>query len=171
MTGIERLNNASRREAFDALLACCGSTKWAQRMVEARPFDSLAAIEETAARVWWELRPGDWWEAFAAHPKIGERKAASSQPAQSSAWSEAEQSGARDAAGAMLAELAAANRDYEERFGYIFIVCATGKSAAEMLALCGQRLTNDAETELRVAAEEQRKITGIRLRKLVGTER
>jgi OHCU decarboxylase len=169
MTGIERLNNASRREAFDALLACCGSAKWAQRMVEARPFDSLAALQEAAARVWWELRPGDWWEAFAAHPKIGERKATSPQPAQSSAWSEVEQSGTRDAAGEILAELAAANRAYEERFGYIFIVCATGKSAAEMLALCRGRLSNDAETELRVAAEEQQKITEIRLRKLIET--
>ncbi|HZS08404.1 MAG TPA: 2-oxo-4-hydroxy-4-carboxy-5-ureidoimidazoline decarboxylase [Blastocatellia bacterium] len=167
MTGIERLNNASREEAFAALLACCGSTRWAQRMVEARPFADPSALQETAERIWWELRPQDWLEAFASHPKIGERPAAGHQPAQSSRWAEAEQAGTRSAASETLDDLAEANRAYQEKFGYIYIVCATGKSGEEMLELCRRRLGNDHETELRVAADEQRKITAIRLDKLL----
>jgi OHCU decarboxylase len=123
----------------------------------------LAAADE----IWWSLAAHDWLEAFAAHPQIGGRRAAREQDAQAQSWSEQEQSGARDAEQSTLDELAAANRAYQEKFGHIFIVCATGKTAAEMLALLRARLPNDAATELRNAAEEQRKITKLRLEKLL----
>ncbi len=165
---LAQLNDAPREEAFATLLSCCGSLSWAQRMAAARPFAAVAALLATADRIWWELRPSDWLEAFASHPRIGERKAATPQSAQASAWSAQEQAEAQTSADEIRAALAEANRAYEERFGYIYIVCATGKSSEEMLALCQQRLSNDYETELQIAAEEQRKITEIRLRKLMG---
>ncbi len=124
----------------------------------------LAAADE----VWWSLSESDWLEAFGAHPKIGESQTARAQDAQARDWSEAEQAGARDAAHATLAELAAANRIYEAKFGYIFIVCATGKTAAGMLASLHARLSNAAGVELRLAAAEQGKITKLRLEKLLG---
>ncbi len=168
ITQIEDLDNASREEAFNALLACCGSTKWAQRMVEARPFGSTALLLETADRIWYELRPDDWLDAFAGHPRIGERRSAQNQSKQSDQWSKAEQAGMDTASTDVLTALVEANREYEAKFGYIFIVCATGKSSEEILSLCKLRLDNDYEAELHIAAEEQRKITAIRSRKLVG---
>jgi OHCU decarboxylase len=166
--GIRTLNGASREEAFASFLACCGSMKWAQRMVESRPFADSASLCQTAERIWWELRPDDWLEAFASHPRIGERKTAQNQPARSSEWSAQEQSGTSDTTAETLSALAEANREYQDKFGYIYIVCATGKNAEEMLALCRQRLDNDPEAEFIAAAEEQRKITEIRLKKLIG---
>lgn len=166
--GLARLNEATREEAFAMLLACCGSLNWAQRMAAARPFADLTTLLQTAERIWWELRPSDYLEAFASHPRIGEHKAAPKQSTQSAVWSEQEQAGTRQAAEETMRALAEANRAYEERFGYIYIVCATGKNSEEMLALCQQRLAHDHETELQIAAEEQRKITEIRLRKLIG---
>jgi 5-hydroxyisourate hydrolase / 2-oxo-4-hydroxy-4-carboxy-5-ureidoimidazoline decarboxylase len=133
-------------------------------MESRRPYRDIAELLETADRVWWSLTPADWREAFAAHPRIGEKK--QDQEDRSRRWSEEEQSGAAGAREAVLADLAEANRIYEERFGYIFIVCATGKSAEEMLALLRARLKNDPETEVRIAAEEQRKITRLRLEKM-----
>lgn len=168
MTSLEQLNTEPREKVFDAFLSCCGSMKWAMMMVEARPFADVASLHETAERIWWQLRPGDWLEAFASHPKIGERKAEQIVSEQSSKWSASEQAGINNAANETLAALAKANREYEERFGYIFIVCAAGKSSEEMLALCRQRLANDHEIEIQNAAEEQRKITAIRLDKLLG---
>lgn len=168
--GIARLNAASREEAERLLLGCCGSTNWARGMVERRPFRGISELQETADQVWWELGREDWLEAFSRHPKIGERAAAHSTPAQTRRWSEEEQAGATGARQDVLATLAEANRAYEARFGYIFIVCATGKSSEEMLALLEDRLQNDPDTELRVAAEEQRRITRLRLEKLLRTE-
>lgn len=121
---------------------------------------------ETADRVWWELGPEDWLEAFRGHPKIGERASADG-ALETRRWSSAEQSGTRGARADVLEALANANRTYEARFGYIFIVCAAGKSAEEMLALLDQRLQNDPGAEIRVAAEEQCKITRLRLEKLL----
>lgn len=136
-------------------------------MESRRPYRDTADLLETADRVWWALTPADWREAFAAHPRIGEKQQDGED--RSRRWSTEEQSGAAGARAAVLAELTEANRLYEERFGHIFIVCATGKSAGEMLALLRARLDNDPndpETELRTAAEEQRKITRLRLEKL-----
>ena len=132
-------------------------------MASRRPYRDTADLLETADRVWWSLAPADWREAFEAHPRIGEKKLDGED--RSRRWSEDEQADAAGARTAVLADLAEANRIYEERFGHIFIVCATGKSADEMLGLLRARLGNDPESELRIAAEEQRKITRLRLLK------
>jgi OHCU decarboxylase len=166
---LARLNALDAAEAERELLKCCGSEAWARRMAARRPFGAAQELLTAADEIWRSLDAGDWLEAFAAHPKIGGKRAAREQDAQAAAWSEQEQSGARDAEQTTLDELAAANRDYEARFGHIFIVCATGKTASEMLALLRARLPNDAATELGNAAEEQRKITRLRLEKLLTT--
>jgi OHCU decarboxylase len=166
MTGdVGQLNALSPEEAFTALLQCCGSVKWARRVADERPFADTHELLLTADHVWWSLEAPDWLEAFGAHPKIGEKKAAAS--SESSRWAAQEQSGASLASSETLNELTKANHDYERRFGYIFIVCATGKSADEMLALLHVRLKNEPDTELRIAAEEQRRITHLRLEKLL----
>jgi OHCU decarboxylase len=122
---------------------------------------------QKAEAVWWSLDRDDWWEAFRSHPKIGEKKALAKVSTQSEDWSGQEQAGIHDAVTQTLVELAKLNREYEEKFGFIFIVCATGKSSEEMLAILKSRIGNDLETELPVAASEQAKITKIRLRKLL----
>ncbi|HZH32319.1 MAG TPA: 2-oxo-4-hydroxy-4-carboxy-5-ureidoimidazoline decarboxylase [Pyrinomonadaceae bacterium] len=168
--GLARLNSLSAEEAETELLKCCGSTVWARALSARRPFGDAPQLLAAADEVWWSLSERDWLEAFAAHPRIGGREpAARAQHAQAEGWSEQEQAGARAAAQATLDELAAANRAYEEKFGHIFIVCATGKTAEEMLALLRARLPNEADTELRNAAAEQGKITKLRLEKLLTT--
>ena len=149
------------------MLKCCGSSRWAEGVAACRPFRNVAELLEAADRVWRELSPEDWLEAFRSHPKIGERKAAAEVSEESHRWSEREQAGAREASAATLAALAEANKVYEEKFGFIFIVCAAGKSAAEMLTILDSRLNNERGAELRVAAEEQRRITRLRLQKLL----
>lgn len=148
-------------------MKCCGSRAWANALSAARPFADVEALLHKADSVWWSLSESDWLEAFRAHPKIGEQKAATAQSEQARGWSAREQSGVQDAAAETKAALAAGNQEYEERFGFIFIVCATGKSSEEMLGTLNQRLQNDRGTELRAAAEEQRKITRLRLEKLL----
>ena len=136
-------------------------------MADGRPFADAAELLCKADSIWCSLTSDDWLAAFRSHPKIGEQTAAEKVAEQAQAWSQAEQAGTRDAAPETTRDLASGNREYEQRFGYIFIVCATGKTSAEMLAILRERLNNDAETELRVAAEEQRRITQLRLNKLV----
>jgi OHCU decarboxylase len=136
-------------------------------MAQRRPFHDVALLRQAADQLWWDLGPEDWLEAFSAHPRIGQGAGASAQQAEARRWSEQEQSGTRGAASETMAALAESNRAYEERFGFIFIVCATGRSAAEMLALLEERLENAPDAELRVAAEEQRRITHLRLEKLL----
>jgi OHCU decarboxylase len=167
--GLARLNALDAGEAERELLKCCGSTAWARKLAARRPFGETRELLTTADEIWRSLPADDWLEAFAAHPKIGGKRAAREPDAQAQSWSEQEQSGAREAEQSTLDELAAANRAYEEKFGHIFIVCATGKTAGEMLALLRARLPDDAATELRNAAEEQRKITHLRLEKLLTT--
>ena len=167
MSGLDRLNALPAEEAERELLTCCGSRAWARRMAAARPFPDEAALYETADRTWGELGEADWLEAFRSHPRIGERKAEAGQTAREQAWSAGEQSGMDAAAAATQQAIAEGNRAYEARFGHIYIVCASGRSADEMLALLRSRLGNDPETEIRVAAEEQRRITRIRLEKLL----
>lgn len=161
------LNEIPESKAEAAFLDCCGSRAWARAMVASRPFPLLENLYERAEGVWFLLKPADWLEAFAAHPKIGSSKPAPIQQMRAAAWSSGEQSGVDGAGDAVRDELAEANRLYEHKFGFIFIVCATGKSADEMLAICRARLGNSAETEMRIAADEQRKITEIRLNKLL----
>jgi OHCU decarboxylase len=163
----EHLNSWPRERAEAELLKCCGSSRWARQMTAARPFQDEQELLEKADHIWWSLDGEDWLEAFSHHPKIGEKKAAQAQSAEARRWSEHEQAGATRAATQTLLALAEANRAYERRFGFIFIVCATGKTAAEMLELCEGRLNNAADVELRIAAEEQRRITQLRLKKLL----
>jgi OHCU decarboxylase len=159
---LAELNALDDDAAAIELLRCCGSSRWARAMAAARPFASVAAIEQAADNCWRALAPADILEAFAAHPRIGDRTASS--------WATAEQSGARAATDDVRERQAAGNRAYEARFGYIFIICATGRSAAGMLAELEWRLRNTPAEELRIAAEEQGKITRLRLTKLLGGE-
>lgn len=164
---LERLNVLSPDEARKEFLKCCGSQNWARRVVAERPFVDVAELLGKADSIWWSLESDDWLTAFRGHPKIGEQKAAEKVAEQARVWSEAEQSGIRDAAQEATQALARGNREYEKRFGYIFIVCASGKTADEMLGILRERLRNDPDKELHVAAEEQRKITQLRLQKLL----
>jgi len=136
-------------------------------MSEARPFGNTQHLLGEADRLWSSLNAQDWLEAFRAHPKIGEQKAAARQSEQTQAWSAQEQSSVHEAATSTKAALAQGNRQYERQFGFIFIICATGKTAEEMLSILNRRLQNSPETELEVAADEQRKITRLRLEKLL----
>ena len=149
------------------LAECCGASRWVSGMLSRRPFRSRAVVLSTADEIWRSLGPADWREAFSHHPRIGERKSAMPQTERASTWAAGEQSQVERARDDVRAELATANREYEQRFGYIFIVFATGKSAEGMLALARDRLRNEPDIELRVAAEEQRKITRARLKKLL----
>jgi OHCU decarboxylase len=164
---LSRLNELPEPEATAEFLKCCGSHNWAQRMSASRPFANLEELRKRATDLWWSVESADWLEAFRSHPKIGEKKATAEVSNQSQSWSSQEQSGIASAAASTLSELAQLNREYEEKFGYIFIVCATGKSSDEMLAILRSRIVNIPNDELRVAAAEQAKITEIRLRKLI----
>ena len=157
------LNELDQARADAEFRRCCGSLRWARTMAAARPFATLEAMIDAGDACWAALPADDWLEAFAAHPRIGEQ-----QPG--SAWSSEEQAGMASAADDVRAKLAALNAAYLSRFGYIFIVCATGLSPAEMLSMLEARLSNRPAIELRIAAEEQRRITGLRLAKLAGDE-
>lgn len=156
---LKEFNTLSDESAGRELLRCCGSREWVQAIANARPFQSVAALESEADQIWWRLGPADWLEAFRAHPKIG-GPTSDSQAAQ-------EQAAVGSATISTVTGLAQGNDEYLTKFGYIFIVCATGKSAEEMLAILWSRLANDPEDELRMAAAEQSKIARIRLEKLV----
>jgi len=160
-------NSLTTDEAEKEFLKCCGSKRWAERLIAERPFESLDDLIAKADRVWWDLEPRDWLEAFRSHPKIGEKRAAAATSEQSKRWAEAEQSGVGSAAAQTIQALADLNKEYETKFGYIFIVCASGKGPEEMLAILRNRLGNNPDEELRIAAAEQAKITELRLRKLI----
>ena len=164
---IRKLNELPAEVAEAEFLKCCGSKRWAHEMNEGRPFKTLDELFAEADRVWWSLNESDWLEAFRAHPKIGEKKAATLQSTEAQKWSAQEQSGVAQASPETISELAQRNKQYEDRFGFIFIVCASGKSSEEMLAIINDRMRNDTETELRTAAAEQGKITRLRLEKLL----
>ena len=166
-TKLEELNALSSADAEAEFLKCCGSTKWAHEMTAARPFATEQELFASADDVSSSLEDEDWLEAFRAHPKIGEKRAATAQSQQEQKWSAQEQSGVSEASAGTMAQLAERNREYEDRFGFIFIVCASGKSPDEMLAILNSRIDNDPRTELRIAGEEQRKITRLRLEKLL----
>jgi 2-oxo-4-hydroxy-4-carboxy-5-ureidoimidazoline decarboxylase len=148
------------------LAACCGATRWVDRMVARRPFGSSARLLASARDEWFALGEADWREAFAHHPKVGDRDALGRPFPATAHMSEREQAGVSGATDDVLDALAERNREYERRFGYIFIVCASGKTADEMLARLRARLTNDPATEIRIAAEEQARITELRLLQL-----
>jgi OHCU decarboxylase len=157
--GLDKFNALSPEEAEAQLLRCGGSGQWARAVCAARPFASPEAAWEAADSAWNELDREGWLEAFRSHPRIGDRAV--------SGWESEEQAGARSASEQVSDALARGNRAYEERFGHIYIVFASGKSAEEMLRLLGERLDNDPDTELAAAAAEHRKITRSRLEKLL----
>jgi allantoicase len=157
--GLAKLNAMSAAEATAALVRCCGSSNWAAEMTASRPFADVASLLAAADRRWWQLEEADWLEAFAAHPPIGDKEG--------SAWSRDEQRGTTAITDAIAGELRSANQAYRERHGFVFLICATGKSAAEMLDVLRARIPAAHADEVRTAAEEQAKITRLRLAKLL----
>jgi 2-oxo-4-hydroxy-4-carboxy-5-ureidoimidazoline decarboxylase len=164
---LKSLNDLDAQAAFAALERCCGSSRWVEQMLLLRPFKDKEALLQSADDVWGKLGKDDWLEAFRHHPKIGDINSLREKFASTSQWAQGEQKGVEQASEEILLGLARGNDHYEKRFGYIFIVCATGKSAGEMLALLQERLPNEPEYELHVAMQEQAKITRIRLEKLL----
>jgi OHCU decarboxylase len=165
---VAKINRLPREEAYAELLKCCGSTRWAREVAALKPFWDVTQVVIIGHRVWAELTEEDWLEAFRAHPKIGETKAKAAVTEEEKRWSEGEQARAQEASDSTRAALAEANREYEERFGFIFIICASGRTAEEILAALRERITNDRDTELRAASAEQWNITELRLRKFFG---
>jgi 2-oxo-4-hydroxy-4-carboxy-5-ureidoimidazoline decarboxylase len=164
---LDELNQLPDSDARAALERCCGARAWVARLCEGRPYASRAALLAAAERAADAMTPADWLEAFTHHPRIGDVAGLRAKFASTADWAGDEQRGASAAADATLQALADANQEYAERFGHIFIVFATGKSAAEMLAILRGRLGNTPQRELEIAAGEQRKITRLRLQKLL----
>lgn len=165
---MEHWNKLDPRSAAAAILPCCGSESWASMLSAKRPFQDEQSLMATAKRVWDSLSEADWRQAFDSHPRIGERKAQGSSTTASLAWSASEQSAAMQAEDAEKAALRDANLRYEQRFGWIFIICARGRSAGEILAQIERRLGNTPEDELHEAAREQARITELRLKQWLG---
>ena len=166
-TVLLRWNSLDAESATREILPCCGSRAWADGMAAQRPFASAQQLLAASDAVWADLDEPAWREAFAAHPRIGQQNAPGA-TAQSLAWSSEEQRAATGPDGAARLALAEGNRQYEERFGRIFIVCAAGRSAAEILAILRRRMQNTAAVEMLEAAEQQRQITQLRLRRWLG---
>lgn len=165
--GFERINAMNQAEAEDAFFTCCGSNAWAQKMSERRPFADVSELKLMAYYIWWSLDEQDWFEAFSQHTPIGEKRAPKNAGVTSALWSSEEQRQAHAASEETLKILEEANRVYENRFEFTFLVCAAGKSAGEILTMLYKRLANDRKTEIHNAAEEQLKITQLRLQKLL----
>ena len=177
---ISLLNELPESVACTELLRCCGSPRWVDKMVEARPFASVLHLKAVADRTWWSLPYSEYYTAFQAHPRIGGDVAALRQKFASTtsssngggahhggSWEEGEQSGTKSASEEVLRALAQGNDDYDAKFGHVFLICATGKSASEMLNALEQRISNSAEAEVLIAAGEQAKITYLRIDKLL----
>jgi 2-oxo-4-hydroxy-4-carboxy-5-ureidoimidazoline decarboxylase len=164
---LARWNNLSQEEAERAILPCCGSKAWAARMALKRPIRDETALLTTSDAVWRGLGEADWFDAFRSHPRIGESRKEKDSALQSSVWSAQEQQKAATAEDSEKMALKQGNLEYERKFGRVFIVCATGKSASEILEILTRRLHNDDATELRQAAEEQRQIMHLRLKKWI----
>jgi allantoicase len=168
-SGLERLNRLQPAQAIQGFLDCCGSRKWAAAMAECRPFATDKELLAAADKIWEGLKENDWLEAFHHHPPIGGKRAKAKQSSKASGWSAKEQSAMQAASPEVLAALLEENRTYAKKFGYVFLICAAGKTSDEILMSLRQRMSNLPETELRAAAEEQRKITRLRLEKLVAS--
>lgn len=164
---LEQLNNLPNDEAMTAFSQCCVAERWVAQMVAGRPFSSQEQLHLQAEAIWQSLEENDYLQAFEGHPKIGDVSSLKKKYASTKALASGEQSSVQAADDATIEALAAGNTAYEEKFGFIFIVCATGKSAAEMLALLQARLPNTREVEVQLAADEQAKITRIRINKLL----
>jgi len=166
MTLLE-LNNLSANKAFEEFFKCCGSTTWAKQLTGKRPFASKEELMRVSDSIWQACSKQDGLEAFTHHPKIGDIRSLEKKFASTKEWAGGEQAGVNTATQNTLVALAEGNEAYLTKFGYIFIVCATGKTAEEMLALLNARINNDAETELKLAMNEQNKITHLRIEKLL----
>lgn len=164
---LSELNNLSNEQRKESLRKCCGAEAWVEEMNGAFPFSNKEALLQKADDVWNHLNEDDWLEAFSHHPKIGDVASLKEKFANTAKWAAGEQASVQQASQQTLEELAKGNSDYEAKFGYIFIVCATGKSADEMLQLLKARLPNKKEDEIKLAAAEQAKITKLRLEKLL----
>ena len=162
---LQHFNALPHEAALAELIRCCGSTRWAAQVIAARPFASAEALETVCEEAWAMMREADWLEAFRHHPKIGDIDSLRAKFASTAAWAAQEQAGSQGATEETLQALKRGNEAYERKFGYIFIICATGKSAPEMLAALERRLANEPAAELPLAAEEQKKITRLRLEK------
>ena len=167
MNTSEKINELTEEEASELFSKCCGAKKWISGMTDARPFNTVQNIFESARKIWSALDETDWLEAFKHHPKIGDINSLREKYSSTKQLAENEQSGVNQASNEVLEELSRLNDEYEKRFGYIFIVCATGKSADEMLSIIKSRINNDPQTEIKFAMEEQNKITKLRLEKLL----
>lgn len=163
---IAEFDNLKDEKKKELLTQCCGSSAWVNKMLDCFPVEDLVDLEENAEEKWYECSEKDWREAFEHHPKIGDVNSLKAKFSNTKSWAEGEQSGVQNTSDEVLKELAEYNERYQKKFGYIFIVCATGKSAEEMLGLLKQRINNNPDTEIKIAAEEQNKITKIRLEKL-----
>lgn len=166
MTIAATLNTLDEPAARQALENCCAAPAWIRAMLARRPFANDDQLTKEAASIWNSLPREEWLAAFAAHPKIGDVNSLKMKYASTASWAANEQNSVAQATDDTLHELARYNHDYEVKFSYIFIVCATGKSAMEMLAILESRIGNTADEELRIAAAEQLKITLLRLAKL-----
>jgi len=164
---VRRLDGLPPEEAEGMFRACCSASRWVRAMVASRPFHTPQALFAAAERHWADTTEADWLEAFRGHPRIGESASLAGQGRTEAAWSAQEQRGVGSAGEDLRRALAEINQAYEARFGHIYLVCATGKSADELLAIAQKRLANDPATELRLAASEQMKITRLRLEKLL----
>ena len=162
---LSELNHLPEREANHAFMQCCTASTWVKSMVNSRPFVDVKSLYQSADEHWLDLAESDYLEAFEGHPKIGDVNSLRAKYANTKALASGEQSAVNQAPEPVLNDLCQGNQDYEDKFGFIFIVCATGKSAAQMLALLQVRLPNDRATELKNAAQEQRKIFHLRLDK------
>ncbi|MEC3908628.1 2-oxo-4-hydroxy-4-carboxy-5-ureidoimidazoline decarboxylase [Tamlana sp. 2201CG12-4] len=168
MITLNQLNSLSEKEAFKQLEQCCVSIKWVTGMVKSRPFSSEQDLVDKAASIWFnDCDVKDFKEAFTGHPKIGNVESLKEKYAHTATWAGNEQAKVEEANIKTIEALAKANQQYEDKFGYIFIVSASGKSAEEMLAIVNSRLHHQVEDEIFVAMNEQHKITVIRLAKLI----
>jgi 2-oxo-4-hydroxy-4-carboxy-5-ureidoimidazoline decarboxylase len=162
---LARWNSLDPPTAAREALPCCGSQAWALALASKRPFTDVASVTEASAAAWFSLPEEAWQEAFDSHPRIGEKRAQTTTTTESLQWSAQEQRTALSKDESAKLALEEANRGYEQKFGRIFIVCATGKTSGEILAILEARMQNDAATELREAAEQQRQITQLRLQR------
>lgn len=163
MSRLEEWNRMAASDALPPVLACCGSGAFADAVVNARPFADVPTLLTTSDSIWWSLTESDWLQAFACHPRIGEPPRNTT--GQFSAWSSEEQAKTRTAPDPVIDTIRQKNREYEARHGFIYIVCASGRSAEELLAVLNRRIGNPIDEEIREAAEQQRQITHIRIRK------
>jgi 2-oxo-4-hydroxy-4-carboxy-5-ureidoimidazoline decarboxylase len=161
------LNALPPEQLHEALGKCCGATVWIEKMKNEFPVTDEESLLKAAARHWHTCTADDWREAFAHHPKIGDLHAPQQKFAATAQWAAGEQAATIDASTVILQAFSKGNHLYEDKFGYIFIVCATGRSAPEMLSLLTERLSNSPEDEIKIAMGEQEKITALRLKKLL----